>query len=118
MQRVGRECPTLEEKIAYCSKMNERAVGRYTFGISYVGEIKFGKSIDEHISDIAAILPAGVIPVTVEIVRSGDEYQITYMSRLKKDPYAPALCDLLNAEGIPCKMEQRPDFTECDIVLG
>ncbi len=118
MQRVGKECPALEDKIAYCSKMNEKAVGRYTFGISYVGELKFGKGIDEHISDIAAILPAGVIPVTVEIVRVGDEYQITYMSRLKNDPYAPALRDLLNAEGIPCKMEQRSDFTECDIVLG
>ena len=118
MMRIQHPFPALEDKIAYCSKMNEKAVGRYTFGISYVGEIKFGKSIDEHISDIAAILPAGVIPVTVEIVRSGDEYQITYMSRLKNDPYAPALRDLLNAEGIPCRMEQRPDFTECDIVLG
>ncbi len=117
MRRLDQDHQKLEEKLAYCSKISEKAVGRYTFGISYVGEIHFGKGIDEHIIDVSTILPAGAIPITVEIVRWADSYLITYMSRLKNDPYAPALCDLLNAEGIPCRLERRQDFEEAVLDL-
>lgn len=47
--------PTLEEKKAFCIRRNEQAGSRYTYGISFVGELDFGKGVQEYVDSASAM---------------------------------------------------------------
>lgn len=40
------QCETLEQKKQFARIANERGGVKYTYGLSYVGEIKYGNGID------------------------------------------------------------------------
>lgn len=103
---------TLEEKRAFCIERNAQAGSKYTYGISYVGEIKLGEGVGKYVKDISAIICANTIPVIIEIVKYQNEYLINYCTHLKDDRYVGRLREMFVTEGIPCTCEQKANFIE------
>lgn len=104
--------PSLEEKQAFARKVNNEGSAKYTYGISYVGEMKFGSGIDEHVEIFFTMLCANTIPLILEIVKYKDRYHISYCTHLEDDRYVHRLQALFVAAGIPCTCEQKQDFIE------
>lgn len=108
--------PTLEEKRQYCQMAAQKGLDRYTYGISCVGKVSFGKGIDEHVTGAAVILCANTSPVILEITKFGDTYYISYCTHLKQDPYVQKLQEIFLAEGIDCTCEKKENFVETRIM--
>lgn len=109
---------TLEEKQAFARSVNKQGGIKYTYGISYVGEVKFGQGIDEHVNACHFRLCANTIPLILEVAKNGDHYHISYCSHLADDVYVGRLRDAFNAAGIPCTVVQQPDYVESLAVFG
>lgn len=109
--------PTLEEKKAFARKINKEGGVKYTYGISYIGEMKYGSGIDEHVEKSYAVLCANTIPIILEIAKCGSYYHISYCTHLEDDPYVLRLRDMFRAEGIPCTCEQKENFAETYVLF-
>ena len=103
---------TLEAKQAFARDINKQGGIKYTYGISYIGEPKFGEGIDEHVMEIYPILCANTIPLIIEIAKCGDRYIVNYCTHFADDPYVVALVDAFRSAGIPCTCERQEDFVE------
>lgn len=104
--------PALEEKKAFACKVNKQGGIKYTYGISYIGETKYGKGIDEHIEESYLMLCANTIPIILEIAKCSGYYHISYCTHLEADPYVFKLRDMFLAAGIPCTCVQKENFAE------
>lgn len=104
--------PTLEEKKVFARKVNKQGGIKYTYGISYVGEMKYGKGIDEHIEEGYFMLCANTVPVIIEIAKCSSYYHISYCTHFEDDPYVQKYRDMFLAAGIPCTLEQKEIFAE------
>lgn len=104
--------PTLGEKQAFARIVNKQGGEKYTYGLSYIGEPRFGVGIDEHIAPSYVMLCANTIPVIMEIAKCGSIYHISYCTHIEKDPYVWKLREAFEEAGIPCKCTQKEDFME------
>ncbi|MBE6032871.1 MAG: hypothetical protein E7224_06725 [Clostridiales bacterium] len=103
---------TLAEKQEFAKMVNKQGGVKYTYGISYIGEVDYGPGIREHVKAAYAVLCANTIPVIMEAAKCGDQYYICYCTQLKADPYVLKLIEQFQKQGIPCTCEQREDFEE------
>lgn len=110
--RMEAQCPTLEEKKAFCRTMNDAGSTKYSYGISYVGEIRFGEAIDRHVNRVRTQLCANSVPVILEITKTGGNYHISYCSHFEEDPCVHAFRQMFIDAGIPCELRQEADYTE------
>lgn len=106
------QCETLEQKKQFARIANERGGVKYTYGLSYVGEIKYGNGIDEHVLKNYPQLCANTIPIIMEIVKYAGSYYIIYCSHLEHDPYVYKLQEKFIKAGISCQIQQKDDFYE------
>ena len=112
-QTLEEKFHTLSEKQNFCSGLARRALSRYTYGISYVGKCDFGGNIDRYVQSIRVQLAANTTPILVEITKYRHLYSVSWMTRLKEDPYVAALQQQLTEWNIPCTCQPQPDFQEC-----
>lgn len=111
-ERMEQQFPTLEAKKAHCRRITEADSGKYTYGISYVGELSFGESADRHISSVRIMLCANTIPVILEITKYADLYHISYCTHFEDDKYVHAFRQMFLDAGIPCSCERRDNYVE------
>ncbi len=104
--------PSLEEKKAFARKINKEGGIKYTYGISYIGEMKYGKGIDEHVEKSYVLLCANTVPIILEIAKCDNLYHISYCTHLEDDPYVLRLRDMFRTEGISCWCRQKENFAE------
>ena len=104
--------PTLEEKKAYAREVNRQGGVKYTYGISYIGELDYGRDINRYIASNYPILSANTIPIIIEIAKWNRHYYLSYCTHLENDPYVQKLQDLFVSEGIPCICSPREIFEE------
>lgn len=64
------QCEMLEQKKQFARIANERDGVKYIYELSYVGEIKYGNGIDEHVLKNYLQLCANTIPIIMEIVKN------------------------------------------------
>ncbi|MBQ9930811.1 MAG: hypothetical protein IJO79_00485 [Firmicutes bacterium] len=103
---------TLEEKKAFARQVNKQGGVKYTYGLSYVGEIQYDPGVQEHVKASYFMLCANTIPVIIEAAKCGALYYICYCTQLVEDPYVFRLQEKFLSEGIPCTCEQQADFEE------
>lgn len=103
---------TLVEKQAFARAVNKQGGIKYTYGLSYIGEPKYGGGIDEHVMESYIVLCANTIPVIMEVAKCADHYIINYCTHFVDDPYVLPLRDAFCSVGIPCVCEQQEDFVE------
>lgn len=108
--------PTLKEKQEFCRKLAEKGQDRYTYGISFVGTISYGKEIDDHIEKVTCMICANTSPVIIEITKFKNTYFFTYTTHLKDDPYVQVIQELFVSEGIPCTCEKMENFVESKLI--
>ncbi len=108
---------SLAEKKDFARKINKQGSVKYTYGISYVGEMKYGKGIDEHIEESYSMLCANTIPVILEIVKCGRHYHINYCTHLENDPYIEKYRNMFLTAGISCTLEQKENFAETHAIF-
>lgn len=117
-QMLDTKYPTLREKQEFCRQITKAGSNKYTYGISFVGDISFGKGIDEHIAKVVTMLCANTSPIIIEIVKHKDTYYMTYCTYLAKDPYVHELQALFEAEGIKCVCEHKENYVETVAEFG
>lgn len=103
---------TLREKQQFCRQITKAGSNKYTYGISFLGDVVFGKEIDSHITKTTLGLCANTASVILEITKQGATYYISYCTHLKEDPYVKQLQNLFIEEGIPCECKQLEDYVE------
>ena len=103
---------TLDEKREYAIMINKTGGVKYTYGISYVGAVQYGKGIDMHVEKTYAKLCANTIPIIIEIVKCDDYYHLSYCTHLEDDPYIMKLKDEYVKAGISCTVEQKNNYVE------
>lgn len=107
------KCKTLQEKYDFMVDRIKNSVPSYTFALSYVGNISFGKEIDAYLEDFDPVLGTSVVPMVLEIICYQGKFCVNYTSSLETDPYLEAICEEFRSQGIPVKCEVLPDFEEC-----
>lgn len=115
--RLEEEHPTLAEKQACCRRMNDAGSTKYSYGISYVGEIRFGEAVDRHIENVRVLLCANTIPVILEIIKFAGKYCISYCSHFAEDPYVEAFRQMFTDADIPCTLRKMENFVESRAVF-
>ena len=103
---------TLEEKKAFARQINKQGGVKYTYGLSYLGEISYGSTIDQYVDESYVMLCANTIPVIMEVAKFKDMYHITYCTQFENDPYVTKLRDKFTEAGIPCTCTQKENFKE------
>jgi len=111
-ERMEAQHPSLEAKKTYCRQMTKAGSGRYTYGISYVGEVSFGASADAHIRALRLMLCANTIPVIIEITKFKEKYHISYCTHFEDDAYLSAFGQMFTDADIPCECRYKGIFTE------
>lgn len=109
---------TLQEKQEFCRQITQAGSNKYTYGISFVGDLSFGKGIDEHTTKVVTMLCANTAPVIIEIAKFKDTYYITYCTHLAEDPYVHELQALFESEGIKCVCEHKENYVETVVKFG
>jgi len=111
-ERLSERYPTLLEKQAFACMVNKQGGIKYTYGLSYIGEVTYGAGIDEHVQASYAVLCSNTIPVILEIAKCRDHYHISYCTHLENDPYVWKLREAFEEVGISCNCVQKEDFIE------
>ena len=111
-QKLEQDFETLSQKKQFAREVNKRGGIKYTYGLSYLGEIKYGNGIDENVAESYMMLCANTIPVILEIAKYRDIYHISYCSHIENDPYVFKLKDKFIKSGIHCQVEQKDNFAE------
>lgn len=111
-ERLEAQHPSLEAKKAYCRQITKGDNNRYTYGISYVGEVRFGEAADEHVRAFRTVLCANTIPVIIEITKFKAHYHISYCTHFEDDGYLDAFRQMFLDAGIPCKCQYKGIYTE------
>ena len=111
-QKLEHDFETLLQKQQFAKEVNKRGGVKYTYGLGYLGEMKFGNGIDENVSQSYMMLCANTIPVILEIAKFGDSYHISYCTHIENDPYVFKLKDKFVNAGITCMLEQKDNFAE------
>lgn len=111
-QNLEANYPTLEEKMAHCRRLTDSGSDRYTYGLSYLGDISFGELADAYVKDVRAILCANTIPLILEILKWKGKYTISYNTHLEEDRYLKELIAMFQEAGITCNCIKQEMFEE------
>lgn len=111
-QNLEANYPTLEEKRAHCRRLTDSSSGRYTYGLSYLGNISFGEFADAYVRDVRVMLCANTVPLILEILKWKGKYTISYNTHLEEDRYLKELIAMFQEAGITCNCIKHEMFEE------
>lgn len=110
--------PTLRKNQEYFRRITKVGGNKYSYGISFVVDVSFGKGIDEHITKVVTMLCANTSPIIIEIVKQKDTYYMAYYTHLAEDSCVHELQALFEAEEIKCVCEHKGKFVETVAEFG
>ena len=111
-QNLEANYPTLEEKRAHCRRLTDSSSDRYTYGLSYLGNISFGEFADAYVRDVRLMLCANTVPLILEILKWKGKYTISYNTHLEEDRYLKELIAMFQEAGITCNCIKQEMFEE------